>query len=226
MKEVCNGQLYIVDGNYLINRSGPRVVESCEAIAEAIHPDLQGHFGHFGSDYLTTFDHAIALAEAGEVTGSAKVRPPPLAEEKVENENSYSSTNTNANNKEGGNISPPTMNPAETVTVQLEHLQNGEHTKAFGMNSSANQDRWCSPDRFLAVLRSHNDFKRLLDKDNGISVELDALKDKEGGIATVKVFLPALQNNDAVVLLWTMIAEIPSGSKQAAWRTEKVGISS
>ena len=62
----------------MVNRSGPRVVDSCEAIAEAIHPELRGHFGHFGTEFLTNLKQAMVLAEAGAQTGSAKVRPPPL----------------------------------------------------------------------------------------------------------------------------------------------------
>jgi hypothetical protein len=63
----------------MVNRSGPRVVDSCEAIAEAIHPELRGYFGHFGTEFLTNLKQAMVLAdEAGAQTGSAKVRPPPL----------------------------------------------------------------------------------------------------------------------------------------------------
>ena len=63
----------------MVNRSGPRVVDSCEeAIAEAIHPELRGYFGHFGTEFLTNLKQAMVLAESGAQTGSAKVRPPPL----------------------------------------------------------------------------------------------------------------------------------------------------
>ena len=116
------------------------------------------------------------------------------------------------------------MDPAEIVKLQLQSLQTGEYEKAFGMNSTANQDRWCGSERFVAVLKSHSDFKRLLVKDNGVTVTLDAIKEDEGKIATVKVSLPITEGNAAVKLLWTMVAETSNSSKEVVWRTEKVGM--
>jgi len=40
--------MFIADGNGLVNRSGPRLIESAECLAEAAHPALRGVFGHLG----------------------------------------------------------------------------------------------------------------------------------------------------------------------------------
>ena len=51
--------LFVMDGNGLVNRSGPRLVESLEAIVEAVQPTLRGWFGHLGTPYLSTLEDAL-----------------------------------------------------------------------------------------------------------------------------------------------------------------------
>jgi hypothetical protein len=85
LRSACGNNVYVVDGNYLCNRSGPRVVESCEALCEAIHPQLRGHFGHFGTELLTTLDKPLVMAKLGLHTGSKKLRPEPFVEHSNQN---------------------------------------------------------------------------------------------------------------------------------------------
>lgn len=51
LKSVRQGHVYITDGNQYFNRSGPRLVESLEILAELFHPDVF-NFGHAGSGYV------------------------------------------------------------------------------------------------------------------------------------------------------------------------------
>jgi iron complex transport system substrate-binding protein len=204
LKDACGDNVYVVDGNYLMNRSGPRLVESCEALAEVIHHEqLLGHFGHFGTDLLTSLGQAILMADAGEKTGSAKERPPPLRED------------ASAPNE----IVRPTINPADAVQAQLKCLHAGDITKAFAMNSAANQDRWCGPERFMGVLQGSEDFCRLLTEPASVG----AVEEK-GSVATVRVSLPEREGTPGAELLWTVIAEVSAGGNDVAWRTEKVGM--
>ena len=249
-------RIFIVDGNYLVNRSGPRLVESCEALAEAIHPELLGHFGHFESDLLTTLEKAMVMVSEGKVTGGGKVRPPPFEEDVVrlrdasgndgEDTTTMGATDTKIAEEP---IHLLAGEPADAVTQQLTFLKAGDSRHAFAMNSAANRDRWCSPDRFDAVMRSHADFKRLLpseeesggDRDDscGEELELSAVVGAtkvNGGVATVCVCLPEKREGGGgdekrnlvpvweVNLVWTMVAEIPEEGGEMVWRTEKVGI--
>jgi iron complex transport system substrate-binding protein len=50
LRAVKNGHVYLADGNQYFNRPGPRVVESLEALAEMIYPELF-HFGHEGKGW-------------------------------------------------------------------------------------------------------------------------------------------------------------------------------
>ena len=51
MRAVRSGQVYLADGQQFFNRSGPRVVESVEILAEILHPEAF-HFGHQGSGWI------------------------------------------------------------------------------------------------------------------------------------------------------------------------------
>lgn len=55
LKAVQHGQVYITDGNQYFNRSGPRLVESLEILAEVFHPDMFD-FGHAGRGYVKLED--------------------------------------------------------------------------------------------------------------------------------------------------------------------------
>lgn len=51
LEAVKSNQVYIVDGNHYFNRSGPRVVDSTEILAEIIHPK-QFFFGYEGEGWV------------------------------------------------------------------------------------------------------------------------------------------------------------------------------
>lgn len=48
MKAAREGRVFVADGNHYFNRSGPRLVESVEILAEIVHPEVF-RFGHEGS---------------------------------------------------------------------------------------------------------------------------------------------------------------------------------
>jgi len=224
MRETTKNRMFFVDGNYLVNRSGPRVVESCEALAEAINPHLQGHFGHFGTDLLASFDSAMKLAEAGEHTGSTKIRPEPfLIQEQMANELRV----CDSDNDVDSDMKYCRESPEQVVSTQLKYLEIGDIVKAFALNSTANQDRWCGPERFSNVLKSHGDYRRLLKEHATVGS-----CNKKDGIATVLVTLSANEKEQTkeISFLWTMILErVVEDEKEEkrsfVWRTEKVGSS-
>eukprot|EP00854_Cymbomonas_tetramitiformis_P004958 gene4958-6043_t len=59
-------RVYVCDGNSLVNRSGPRVAESAQVFAEAIHGEaLRGHWGHYGTSALLSLDALHAMSRPG-----------------------------------------------------------------------------------------------------------------------------------------------------------------
>ena len=202
--------IFVVDGNYLVNRSGPRVAESCEVLAEAIHLELRGHFGHLGTELLASWAGALSMArdlgDSGRESGSAKVRPAPAASPAA-----LASADQDHGNKEDEErwqeepVDEQDMTPAEAAVVaQLHCLAAGDFMGAFALNSAANQERWCGPHRFASVLRSHPTFSRLLpDTEEGASSAVvvrgasqrvttgDAQTvTAKGALAVVRVLLP------------------------------------
>jgi iron complex transport system substrate-binding protein len=43
LRAVCEGRVFLTDGNQFFNRPGPRLVESARILAEILHPDLFGN---------------------------------------------------------------------------------------------------------------------------------------------------------------------------------------
>jgi iron complex transport system substrate-binding protein len=50
LRAVCDGRVYLADGNQFFNRPGPRLVESLEILAELLHP-VVFRFGHEGAGW-------------------------------------------------------------------------------------------------------------------------------------------------------------------------------
>jgi len=195
LREICDDQFYITDGNFLFNRSGPRVVESAEVLLEAIYPSIRGHFDHFGSNFLMTIQHALNLGDEVD-TGSTKSRPPIEEDENDSREILYDAI--------------PSEPASKMVSKQLKCLRAQEFHSAFAYNSLANQKRWCDATQFISVLESHNDFKRIL-------YEIPSLDEAAcSGVVDAKL-------SDGTVLVWTCVVESDE-EKGAVWRTERVGI--
>ena len=222
-KRVGKDRIFVVDGNYLVNRSGPRLVESCEALAEAIHPELQGHFNMYGTDHLCTLEVAVAMEKAGLSTGSpmkaqvyssgAAPKERSVEEDKQDNPSYVQEA-----------LHIPAIGPTGSVSKQLDHLRSNNMLEAFGMNSKANQHRWCTSGRFAQVIKTHDIFRQLLlpESKDTVRVQNEQIRN---GIATVDVCLSAETNGAAgATMVWTLVLEkVDSGDQEVAWRTEKVG---
>jgi len=252
-------------------------VESIEVLAESIHPELKGHFGHYGTDLLTTLPHAWEMAKQGQQTGSTKIRPSPFLQQQqqqqamtttttttpttsptatpttkavlTEGKNSVVNSGNNDQNYDNDTdiVLSPHQSPTEVVSRQLYCLESGRFEEAFALNSSANQSRWCSSDRFVSVLRSHPDFCKLLgtelekkndtNTDNNSSssgtttttsststkaiIMEERINEEDGGVAMVRVAVPG----STMELTWTMVTEKRSSSnnnKQYGATTEIV----
>lgn len=61
LRAVDSGRVYVTDGNAYFNRSGPRLVESIEILAEILHPDRCA-FGHAGRGFERAAEGPQAIA--------------------------------------------------------------------------------------------------------------------------------------------------------------------
>lgn len=197
LQQACGDQVYIADGNFLFNRSGPRVVESAEVLLEAIHPSMRGHFGHYNSQFLMHLTDALDIGQE-HAPRSIKNRPP------VQEVNMSKPT------------FPPIIKPkeaaSEMVARQLSCLRSKDPDTAFAYNSTANQKRWCDATQFLSVLESHNDFKTIFHE----TPVLEESANPSNGVVNAKL-------SNGSVLIWTCVVEIDT-EKGSVWRTERVGV--
>lgn len=229
LQQLTNGHVYVVDGNHLINRSGPRVVESSEALAEVIHPSLQGHWGHYG---VQTISLKTALENLRGYTVEEQVNG-------VKNVVKGSNNTRNGTNgtDETHDLSIPTTistsfpqpasSASDIVELQLRLLREKQIKSAFALNSVANQERWCSPERFQHVMESHATFQRLLNEaPEAVTHYSNSASSTNGSSSVVSVNMAAIPTSkvNAMRLFWTMVPEVPEGKTEPEWRTERVAV--
>ena len=191
------------------------MVESAEALAEAIWVELQGHFGHYGTEYLVSLKSAGQIALQGGDLSDSKAQPPPVISGNKGNRQTENKTN---HHEEIGTMLSVEA-AVDAVTAQLAHLRQGDISAAFAMNSVANQGRWCDPGRFHHVLKTHDIFSRLLNEETHV-VGHPATRDN---IAIVNVKLSSNGDKDAAELVWTLVTERSDEQGDVEWKTEKVG---
>lgn len=196
LQQACGDQVYIADGNFLFNRSGPRVVESAEVLLEAIYRPMRGHFGHYNSQFLMHLSDALDLGEEN-TPHSIKERPP---------------FQEHVSSKTFPTIFKPKETASEMVARQLICLRSNDFNNAFAYNSTANQKRWCDAQQFYSVLESHNDFKTILHE----TPVLEETASPSNGVVNAKL-------SNGRVLIWTCVVEIDK-AKVSVWRTERVGV--
>eukprot|EP00873_Tetraselmis_striata_P000231 jgi/Tetstr1/420495/TSEL_011608.t1 len=174
---------FVMDGNALVNRSGPRLVESAEALAEAIHPTLAGAFGHLGTPYLMALPDALALHPPAKLPEPVSADPPPAADAKAAaasntGVNADANADADAVGAAAGDGTPGTADPVDSgpssddaaaiaavVRAQLQALACGALPgvqAAFALNSPENQSRLGGAARFHAILAGAPAFAPLL----------------------------------------------------------------
>lgn len=209
--------VWVTDGSSLFNRSGPRVVESAEVLAEALHNGLLGHYGHAGTPYLLSLEETLALypPEDGTDVPSAAAAAAPTPARAAAVAGSAVGVETEKA------PSPPKGKEAalEVVRAQLACLRVGGDAgveAAFALCCAGNQERLGGPAQFGAVLRGHSTFAALLGPEAGEAEVLGATI--TAGCSEVSVLLE-VGDGDRHSLLWTLERDAAAGG---GWRTAGV----
>lgn len=149
--------IYIVDGNALCNRSGPRIVESAEALSEAIGGyKRRGLFGHYGTDKLLSWkdalqQHQLKAAQIIDLSLSQSIDPASVS----------SPSDKSVKLVDIVKLGDPSA-VSSVVAEQLKFLADGNIVGAFELNSPGNRARFCSAQRFEMILRSRPEFVALI----------------------------------------------------------------
>mmetsp|Transcript_16403 Transcript_16403/g.35879 ORF Transcript_16403/g.35879 Transcript_16403/m.35879 type:complete len:248 (+) Transcript_16403:1059-1802(+) len=160
-----------MDGNGLINRSGPRLVESAECLLEVMGgADTLGLFGHAGSSYLHAWSDMVAedvfVNGGGEGGGGCGISDDDVAiEERTEKTTTPIPFENGKGTRHGDGLQAIIAEPVDVVTLQLKLLRDGAIAEAFQLNTPVNRARFCTVEKFGMILRSHPQFESLLKRD-------------------------------------------------------------
>jgi len=156
-----NGRVAIADGNKYFNRSSvASITGTAEIVAEIIHPELRGMYGHHGARWVRLEELGPFCERAGadpvrkevvlaQGVGGEQVQ---VVENKPNDIIEHHSTTTTAS-----------MNSLtiQHVSKQIAALQRQDYNAAFTMNSPANQKRLVSAEKFEAIVSGWPSFKVL-----------------------------------------------------------------
>jgi len=150
---VRSGRVAIADGNKYFNRASvASILGTAEIIAECIHPELRGMYGHHGTRWVRLEELSDFCSREGAEPARKEIA---LAEGVAETPNYV---------EESGFKQESSSEHSETikhVSNQIAALTQSDHVAAFAMNSAANQKRLVSADKFEAIVSGWPSFKVL-----------------------------------------------------------------
>lgn len=153
---VRNGRVAIADGNKYFNRSSvASILGSAEIVAEVIHPELRGMYGHHGTRWVCLEElRAFCSRNGAESARKEVVLADCVAEspKHVVEQNEFN---------EESSPSPEQSETVKHVSNQIAALTRRDFDAAFAMNSAANQKRLVSSDKFEAIVSGWPSFKVL-----------------------------------------------------------------
>ena len=150
---VRNGRVAIADGNKYFNRSSvASILGSAEIVAEFIHPELRGMYGHHGTRWVRLEELSAFCSRNGADSARKEVV---LAEGVVETRKIVEQ------NEFKQESSPEQSETVKHVSNQITALTRSDFHAAFAMNSAANQKRLVSSEKFEAIVSGWPSFKVL-----------------------------------------------------------------
>lgn len=149
---VAGGNVAIADGNKYFNRSSvASILGTAEIVAEIIHPELRGMYGHHGNRWVSLRELPAFCKRTGAESTKKDVR---LAHGVAERSRAEPSRfRCHSTEKKSMTI--------QHVRNQIAALQLGDYNAAFLLNSPANQKRLVSVDKFKAIVSGWASFKVL-----------------------------------------------------------------
>jgi len=141
---VRSGRVAITDGNKYFNRSSvASILGSAEIVAEFIHPELCGMYGHHGTRWVRLEE----LSSFCSRNGVEEIRKDVVLAEGV-----AESTNNIEQNVHKQESSPEHSERVKHVSNQIAALTRSDYAAAFAMNSAANQKNLVSAEKFEAIV--------------------------------------------------------------------------
>lgn len=184
---VQRGAVAVADGNLYFNRSSCGVLEAAEMVAEIVHDDLRGLFGHHGNRWVRLSELEAYCAREGAPPPTKKVVIAPPSVVKVEPPPKRSKLDDVKLREIDG--------PLDWVMVQVGRLRKKDCAGAFAMNSAANRARLGDADKFEAVVNGNPSFAALANPDNAFECVEDGVSN---GRHTIEVRVQAAAMGDLI----------------------------
>ena len=218
---VRNGRVAVADGNKYFNRSSVASIQgTAEMVAEIIHPELRGMYGHHGTRWVRIGELEAFCERKGaepvrkEVALAPSDRPEPAAAAEIDK-----STN--------GSRQPPSpsterSDPAiDHVARQIDSLRRGDYAAAFGLNSPANRKRLTSAEQFQAIVTGWTSFRTLTLPGTECAYLRDAGAE-EGAGARASVSVDAVAEGAGAALAF--VFDLRRSEDGERWETDGVRI--
>ena len=208
---VKNGRVAIADGNKYFNRSSvASILGSAEIVAEIIHSELRGMYGHHGTRWVRLEELSAFCSRTGAEAARKEVV---LAEGVAESPNNV--VEKNGLKQES---SPEDSETVKHVSNQIAALTRSDYASAFAMNSTANQKRLVSAEKFEAIVSGWPSFKVLTLS----STSCQYFEGTSGGSTTSSVKVDAMPDDSDEVLHF--VFDIRQSEDGKRWETDGVRI--
>lgn len=209
------GRVAVADGNLYFNRSSCCVLETAEITAEIVHPALTGLFGHHGKRWVRLVDELAAFCEregASPPTKRCDIAPT------VQRDDSVAALPPSAKAQKTAVHAdePPST---RHVRDQLAALLAADFTRAFALNSAANQARLGDAATFERVVKGSASFRVLLD--HATHVDVGTADGTNQASAAIRVGAQPAEPADPPVAFVFDLRHDPASGK---WETDGVRI--
>ena len=205
---VKNGRVAIADGNKYFNRSSvASILGTAEIVAEAIHPELRGMYGHHGDRWVRLEELSSFCGRPGaEPSKKEIVLAEGVAEEVKAESNDFEYHATTKNSI-----------TIQHVSKQIADLQRDDYNAAFLLNSPANQKRLVSADKFKAIVSGWTSFKMLTLPKTVCEYHEGSV---EGTMASVKVDARGDGSDETL----SFVFDLKKSDDDGRWETDGVRI--
>lgn len=205
---VKNRRVAIADGNKYFNRSSvASILGTAEIVAEFIHSELRGMYGHHGARWVRLEELSAFCERVGAEPAKKEIVLAEGVAQKVEAESNTSKNHATSKNSV----------TIQHVSKQIAELRNNDYDAAFLLNSPSNQKRLVSADKFKAIVSGWTSFKKLTLPKTVCEYREGSV---DGAIANVKVDARGDGSDETL----TFVFDLRKSDDGEKWETDGVRI--
>jgi hypothetical protein len=217
---VKSGRCFVADGNKYFNRSSCGVIETAEMVAEMLHPDLTGLWGHHGERFVKLNEMAAFCERPGAPAISKPIPGPDPSHGYQSPPEKFQGHSLPTKLASSCGKERLAMTSKDVVKAQLEALQAADFDTAFELNSAKNKARLGSAKKFESIVRGSS-FNILLSDQTRLTVHAPVEGDQLGSTSdSVAIRIDAVGPDSEA----TFHFDLGKVGPDSAWATEGVRV--